>query len=915
MNRLVNALPTMLALLVLIQRMDAADEWPMLAHDPARSGATADEIRPPFERKWYRAFPEEGINAGVQPIVASGMVLIPTLHGTLHAIDAKTGQDRWTFKAPAPLLHTPAADGGKIYIGCADGNLYALNLSDGAPAWHLPTGAPIWNAPAIWNGLVVVGSRDGRLYAADAASGQLRWSAITGGPIVNSPSIDPRTARVYVGSEDMHLHAFDLPTGRQIWQSPKLPGASLRGYYPVIAPDGSVMVTTTPIVCSDTIQQLLLDMVHEVFGDFASWRHKKEENDRLRKANFELLQKPQTYRKEMEYLRKRLTDQPDFQTFFVLNPSDGKPRFVTPIIHAESMNGPGMPPLVLGNGKVVVKYSALLRSRYEHYSPFLNVGYLDTSTGHITPIMDQSRTYGWYDSLLLVHDEMSQLSAAGRALINAHQDNVNAMDLDTLKGYPQPFAFNVHEVAPGTGNSLWAIYLSGKPLPVGWEWFARGTAVYGGGSAIDVPVSIAGDSFYFIPTHEINAGVTVIAYRMAANGAASQRRPEPSQKLTQDDWNKVQKLRWDWDLLAMPRLNTILQKGLPAQMPGTRQAPLTDQARATVARIEDGKLDELILTAAQAPIKTEKSRIHDQLNAEVSDLLTTSYRPLQFPAGKAPGEAFRFFTDPSETIYTLALAYPHLSPELQSKAKARIAELSDHKPYPPDTGQPRSLYDPAPDKLLHFAPSLHRSDTARLYPLYLAASATGNWSYLHDHWAALKPAIHSAINLAAPDLGNADLSGLIAACRIARHEHDDAFLHDLLPKARLALRQRLIYELSHTEGGLITSFPPRTLFGRWHFLTPDLAHILSAFGRPVHQHLMEVYVDHHRPTWYLAWDLERLWRNESNFSLPSMSNDIFAARALILNEPGRQLASHLDIPWCNADEYHIQKLALTLMAP
>mgnify|MGYP007016027549 CR=1 FL=1 len=89
---------------------------------------------------------------------------------------------------------------------------------------------------------------------------------------------------------------------------------------------------------------------------------------------------------------------------------------------------------VIADGKVFVKYQALLRSRYEHYLPFLNVGYLDTATGHITPIMDQSRTYGWHDSLLLVHDEQCQLSAAGRVLINTHQGNVNAMDLDTLQG-------------------------------------------------------------------------------------------------------------------------------------------------------------------------------------------------------------------------------------------------------------------------------------------------------------------------------------------------------------------------------------------------------------------------------------------------------------------------------------------------
>ena len=49
-----------------------AGDWPMLAHDAARSGATGTEIRPPFARKWYRLFADVGLMAGVQPVIADG---------------------------------------------------------------------------------------------------------------------------------------------------------------------------------------------------------------------------------------------------------------------------------------------------------------------------------------------------------------------------------------------------------------------------------------------------------------------------------------------------------------------------------------------------------------------------------------------------------------------------------------------------------------------------------------------------------------------------------------------------------------------------------------------------------------------------------------------------------------------------
>src|SRR3954470_12490039 len=107
----------------------ARADWPMLAHDAARSGATAEEIRPPFERKWYRLFADEGLMAGVQPVIADGKVFIGTLNGTLHAINAETGEDDWTFVAGGSILHACAVADGRVFFGAADGVIYALNTA------------------------------------------------------------------------------------------------------------------------------------------------------------------------------------------------------------------------------------------------------------------------------------------------------------------------------------------------------------------------------------------------------------------------------------------------------------------------------------------------------------------------------------------------------------------------------------------------------------------------------------------------------------------------------------------------------------------------------------------------------------------------------------------------------------------
>ena len=357
----------------------------MLAHDAARSGATPTELRPPFARKWYRLFTDEGLMSGVQPIIADGKVFVGTLRGTFHALDAETGKDLWTFRAGGAVLHTAAWIEGKVIFGTADGAIQALNSADGAPAWEIQTGAAVWNAPAVLNGVVYIASRNGQLYAIDVQTGDIRWTGQTEQPILGSPAIDSKRGRIYVGSEDMRVYAFELANGTNQWRSEPLPGVSLRGYHPVVAPDGSVLITTAPGISVDRFQDVMLRMVKEVFGDFASWRHSKEANDVLRAENFALMDKPETYRRQLDLLRKTLTDEPAYQTFFVLDPTTGASKFVTPIVYGESMNGPGAPAVISPEGKVLVKFQALLRSRYEHYSPFLNVGELDTATGRYPP--------------------------------------------------------------------------------------------------------------------------------------------------------------------------------------------------------------------------------------------------------------------------------------------------------------------------------------------------------------------------------------------------------------------------------------------------------------------------------------------------------------------------------------------------
>jgi len=586
------------------------------------------------------------------------------------------------------------------------------------------------------------------------------------------------------------------------------------------------------------------------------------------------------------------------------------------------MNGTGMPPVVTPDGKVIVKYQALLRSRYEHYSPFLNVGYLICQTGEIVPIMDQSRTYGWHDSLLLVHDEQCALGVAGRVLINTHQNDVNALDLVTLKGYPEPFCRNIHEPAPHETAAIWKKLLHGDELPAGKEWLARGTAVYGGGSTIDVAVTVADDGFYYLPTHELNAGCAVIAYRMDSRGVAHREGMLPETPLTEDEQEQLRSQPWDWDTLRSPRLARLcgpLENIQP-------KASLTEESSVPLA---DNQLDQLIWQSEEAdpvgwPNDPAFATCQGLLENEIERVIQQAGYPFIFPAGKHPQEAYRFFADPAETLWALALAYPFVSDPQKKRIQGFVKQHQQaggvfEWPFGKSTWnekdvESRSFYNvPRLPRLI--LDDRHFDDATRLYVFWLWAKRTNHIESLQKHWGTIRTRMQADSSPGDVDLGNGRLAGWIAFCHLARHFDDGEALAFGLVRTRQLIRDRMQYEFSHQRAGLMREAKQqRYVFARWRNLTPEVGAILRHCALPIQEELWDIYVEHHRPAWWVAWNVETAWRNESPFALPSMSEEIFSAQALVLRRPVHELAARLDVPWCRGDLFFVRKLACTLSA-
>ncbi|QES52405.1 serine/threonine protein kinase [Streptomyces venezuelae] len=145
------------------------------------------------------------------PAVTGGGVYLADYLGTVYAIDAATGTDRWRIateprQSPDPVV---IADGS---VHLASGSaLYTLDAVTGTPKWRFAAGAEITGAPAVAEGRVHFGSADHCLYTLDAAGGQLRWKLATGGEIAGSPVA--QAGVVYACSKDRCVYALDAAKG------------------------------------------------------------------------------------------------------------------------------------------------------------------------------------------------------------------------------------------------------------------------------------------------------------------------------------------------------------------------------------------------------------------------------------------------------------------------------------------------------------------------------------------------------------------------------------------------------------------------------------------------------------------------------------------------------------------------------
>ncbi|MBZ6090788.1 PQQ-binding-like beta-propeller repeat protein [Streptomyces olivaceus] len=145
------------------------------------------------------------------PAVTGGGIYLADYLGTVYALDATDGRDRWRIATEARSSTDPVlVAAGHVHVGSGKG-LYTLDAVTGTPKWRFQAGGDIVGAPAVAEGRIHFGSTDHLLYTLKSDDGRLRWKLATGGEITGSPVV--RDGIVYACSKDRCVYALDAEKG------------------------------------------------------------------------------------------------------------------------------------------------------------------------------------------------------------------------------------------------------------------------------------------------------------------------------------------------------------------------------------------------------------------------------------------------------------------------------------------------------------------------------------------------------------------------------------------------------------------------------------------------------------------------------------------------------------------------------
>lgn len=205
-----------------------AADWSQFQANPRRTGTLETEGVPDMNGvKWkYRT----GGRLRGGAVVADGVVYVGGTDDVLHAVDADTGEAKWTTEIG--FINSAAAVYGEhVYVSVGGfGNLYAVDKATGEVDWSASigfVGAATPRPPAVVDGTVYLSNGDQSVYAFDADTGEQHWRQDLGERRLSMPAVGEEY--VHVAPSDVATVALERGSGEAVWRSGIETGASGNG--------------------------------------------------------------------------------------------------------------------------------------------------------------------------------------------------------------------------------------------------------------------------------------------------------------------------------------------------------------------------------------------------------------------------------------------------------------------------------------------------------------------------------------------------------------------------------------------------------------------------------------------------------------------------------------------------------------
>lgn len=608
-------------------------DWPMLGANPQRTSWNTVEVRGNLYIDWYHPI-EPYIPYKVQPIAANGKIYISTARG-LYAFGAGLGELLWVYPTELPLGHSPTiatVNGRSIaYVGGHDKIIHAVEANSGQPiVGYIPfaAGAGFETNPLIIDKTIFAGNRDGVFYALDAVTGALKWKYQTSAPILVSAAY--KNGVVYFASSDAHAYALNANNGTLVWKSARLLGAGFNAFWPVIYTEKSTGKDYVIFTSGENYQHLTLSLTGEEttslfstipIGDYIGPSSTSIPGD------WAIGTKVLDAAKITNYYESR----PDRRTVFVLNTTNGQ-EFTFDSDR---------------DGKV--EYAPFTWSGVTHsgskYPPVIN---------GVDGVYYQSTAYysgGWVS-----------------------------------RGGPVGWKFGTKYVSlvhTGNGPQSTIGHASDEPL----AYSSGGKLIYWG-LCCDRE---AGSYDVTIPTGQPNRDWYYWGYNLANNTLAP-----GYQQMYNDGDSSAYNNKDGWQVYSGKNQS---KNGIYGKHGATQSPPIPYQGKmyflrgnSLIAFSPGGTSPKTPLSLATTvpggyttglPTRAELTQ---KLEAEVQKMLSAGHiRPGYHAAGYIDlfgkgwytddsefGEIFDYFQNPAETVYTLLLAYPHLSANTQQQVKTYL---------------------------------------------------------------------------------------------------------------------------------------------------------------------------------------------------------------------------------------------------